>query len=111
MKFPGSRFLSVLLSAGAALALSSCTNTAGSGGAHTSFKFDPPVKQPTTSSTIRVKMSTSAQRLYVVQGDEVLLATPICVGTPSSPTPHGTSPSAPRRPSAAAPAARVPATR
>ena len=92
MKFPGFRSLSLLLFAGAALALSSCTNTASSGGANTSFKFDPPVKQPTTSATIRVKMSTTAQRLYVVQGDEVLLATPICVGTASTPTPHGTFP-------------------
>jgi lipoprotein-anchoring transpeptidase ErfK/SrfK len=92
MKFPGFRSLTVLLFAGAAFALSSCTNTVGSGGAHTSFKFDPPVKQATTSSTVRVKMSTSAQRLYVVQGDEVLLATPICVGTPSSPTPTGSFP-------------------
>jgi hypothetical protein len=86
------RSLSALLFAGAALALSSCTNTVSSGGAHTSFKFDPPVKQPTGSGAIRVKMSTGAQRLYVVQGDEVLLATPICVGTPSDPTPHGTFP-------------------
>ncbi|RYD63638.1 MAG: murein L,D-transpeptidase, partial [Verrucomicrobiaceae bacterium] len=92
MKVPGFRSLSVLLSAGAALALSSCTTTTKSSGGYTSFKFDPPVKQPTSTAGIRVKMSTSAQRLYVVQGDEVLLATPICVGTASTPTPHGTFP-------------------
>ena len=92
MKVPGFRSLSVLLSAGAALALSSCTTTTTSGGAHTSFKFDPPVKQPTSSAGIRVKMSTGAQRLYVVQGEEVLLATPICVGTSAAPTPHGSFP-------------------
>lgn len=85
------RFLSALLLAGAALAFSSCATTS-TGGAHTSFKFDPPVKQPTNPSAIRVKLSTSAQRLYVVEGNEVLLATPICVGTPSSPTPAGTFP-------------------
>ena len=92
MKFPAFRSLAALLFGGAALALSSCSNTTSSGGAHTSFKFDPPVKQPASSAGIRVKMSTGAQRLYVVQGDEVLLATPICVGTASAPTPHGTFP-------------------
>lgn len=91
MKYPALRTLSLLLFAGAALALSSCTTTT-TGGAHTSFKFDPPVKQPGNPSAVRVKMSTSAQRLYVVEGNEVLLATPICVGTPSSPTPSGTFP-------------------
>ena len=92
MKVPGFRSLSVLLFAGASLALSSCTTTTKSSGGYTSFKFDPPVKQPTSSAGIRVKMSTTAQRLYVVQGEEVLLATPICVGTPGAPTPHGTFP-------------------
>ena len=91
MKFPAFRSLSALLFAGAAIALSSCSSTTTSS-AHTSFKFDPPVKQTTSQSGIRVKMSTGAQRLYVVQGNEVLLATPICVGTPSAPTPHGTFP-------------------
>ena len=91
MKLFGFRSLPALLFASAALALSSCSNTSTSN-AHTSFKFDPPVKQPASQAGIRVKMSTGAQRLYVVQGDEVLLATPICVGTPSAPTPHGTFP-------------------
>ncbi|MCW1925361.1 L,D-transpeptidase [Luteolibacter arcticus] len=92
MKFPGFRSLSALLFAGAALALSSCTNTTPRGSANTSFKFDPPVKETTSTANIRVKMSTGAQRLYVVQGDQVLLATPICVGTASTPTPLGTFP-------------------
>ena len=39
---------------------------------------------------MRVKLSTGAQRLYVVEGNNVLLATPVTVGAPSSPTPHGT---------------------
>jgi hypothetical protein len=92
MKFPAFRSLTALAFAGAALALSSCSNTTHSGGTYTSFKFDPPVKQPTGNGGIRVKMSTGAQRLYVVQGDDVLLATPICVGTAGAPTPHGTFP-------------------
>jgi lipoprotein-anchoring transpeptidase ErfK/SrfK len=38
---------------------------------------------------VKVKISTSAQRLYVVEGNEVLLATPVTVGKASSPTPQG----------------------
>ncbi len=34
-------------------------------------------------------LSTGAQRLYVVEGDKVLLATPVTVGTPATPTPSG----------------------
>lgn len=91
MKSVRFRFLSAVLLAGAALAFSSCT-TPTTGGANTSFKFDPPVKQPTNPSAVRVKLSTSAQRLYVIEGNEVLLATPVSVGKPSSPTPAGTFP-------------------
>lgn len=55
----------------------------------TSFDFDPPVQRPTNPSAVKVKLSTGAQRLYVVEGDKVLLATPVTVGTASTPTPHG----------------------
>jgi len=54
-----------------------------------SFKFDPPDKFPKNKSAVKVKISTGAQRLYVVEGDEVLIATPVTVGMPSSPTPQG----------------------
>ena len=62
--------------------------TARLGGA-SSFTFDPPVKQPTNPANVKVKLSTGAQRLYVVEGDNVLLATPVSVGKSASPTPHG----------------------
>lgn len=55
----------------------------------TSFNFDPPVKAPTNPSAVKLKLSTGAQRLYVVEGDKVLLATPVTVGTASTPTPLG----------------------
>ena len=58
-------------------------------GSNNSFTFDPPVRQPRNPSNVQVKLSTGAQRLYVVEGNEVLLATPVSVGTPSTPTPHG----------------------
>ncbi len=38
---------------------------------------------------MKLKLSTGAQRLYVVEGNTVLLATPVTVGTASAPTPHG----------------------
>lgn len=91
MKSPLLRSLPALACAAAALALSSCSNTMQSGPSN-SFAFDPPAKQPSNPSAVRVKLSTGAQRLYVVEGNEVLLATPISVGKASSPTPHGTYP-------------------
>lgn len=50
------------------------------------------MKQPKNPRNVAVKLSTGAQRLYVVEGNDVLLATPISVGTASTPTPHGTFP-------------------
>lgn len=78
------------LSALAAIAaLSSCTSTKPAV-ANYSTTFDPPVTQPSNSAAVKVKLSTGAQRVYVMEGDKVLLATPCSVGTASSPTPHGT---------------------
>jgi hypothetical protein len=54
-----------------------------------SFAFDPPVKQPSNPANVKMKLSTGAQRLYVVEGDNVLLATPVSVGKAGTPTPHG----------------------
>ena len=77
-------------SAVAALALftSSCTAPTKATGRY-STTFDPPVQQPTNPSAVRVKMSVSAQRIYVMEGNRVLLATPCSVGTASTPTPRG----------------------
>ncbi len=54
-----------------------------------SFSFDPPVTKPTNGSAVKLKLSTGAQRLYVVEGNTVLLATPVTVGTAAAPTPRG----------------------
>jgi lipoprotein-anchoring transpeptidase ErfK/SrfK len=70
------------------LGLAACQTTRVAHGPH-SFSFDPPVKQPKNPSAVKVKLSTGAQRLYVVEGNEVLLATPVTVGKASSPTPMG----------------------
>ncbi|MFM2243375.1 MAG: hypothetical protein RLZ97_2231 [Verrucomicrobiota bacterium] len=82
---------SLLLLALGVLGLSSCA-TMRQQGNMTSFQFDPPVKQPKNPGAVKVMISTSAQKLYVVEGGEVLLATPCCVGTSASPTPKGTFP-------------------
>lgn len=71
-----------------ALTFTACETTAVSG-RRTSFSYDPPVQAPSNPSAVKLKLSTGAQRLYVVEGDKVLLATPITVGTPSTPTPMG----------------------
>ena len=83
MKTPGYLALAAL-----ALGLAACQTPKVAHGPH-SFSFDPPVKQPKNPSAVKVKLSTGAQRLYVVEGNEVLLATPVTVGKASSPTPQG----------------------
>lgn len=76
---------SVIVTVATALVFSSCSMPSKSSG--TAFSFDPAVKQPT--GAVKVHISTGAQRVYVTQGDEVLLATPCSVGTSASPTPKG----------------------
>jgi len=82
------RLLASLSLALLCLSFGACT-TGRTGGNNTAFSFDPPVKQPTNPARVQLKLSTSAQRLYVVEGNEVLLATPISVGTTATPTPKG----------------------
>mgnify|MGYP000856106483 CR=1 FL=1 len=81
------RFLTLALAA-SALVLASCKQTPKSSGRY-STTFDPPLTQPSNPAAVRVKISTSAQRIYLVEGDRVLLASPCSVGRPGSPTPAG----------------------
>lgn len=55
----------------------------------TAFDFDPPMQQPKNPAAVKLMLSTGAQKLYVVEGNTVLLATPVTVGTAATPTPHG----------------------
>jgi hypothetical protein len=82
-------FTSLLLAAAAAL-LSSCGSTKTTSSGKFSPSFDPPAKQPSNRSAVKVKISTGAQRIYVMEGDKVLLASPCSTGTASDPTPLGT---------------------
>ena len=89
MTFTNLRRIAALGSLAAlALTFSACETTQVSG-RRTSFTFDPPVTAPSNPSAVKLKLSTGAQRLYVVEGDKVLLATPVTVGTASTPTPLG----------------------
>jgi hypothetical protein len=81
--------LLTLVAAASALAcLPSCTNTTGSGLAAYQA-YDLPTKLPSNPSNVRVKVSVSRQRAYVMEGSTMLLAMPVSVGTPGTPTPTG----------------------
>jgi len=71
-----------------AMTFSACETTQVSG-RRTSFSYDPAVQAPSNPSAVKLRLSTGAQRLYVVEGDKVLLATPVTVGTSATPTPLG----------------------
>lgn len=55
----------------------------------TAFDFDPVSQQPKNPRAVKLFLSTGAQRLYVVEGSTVLLATPVTVGAAATPTPLG----------------------
>ena len=88
MKKPTLHFLLTAVAAAAILSLTGCETIKTASHSH-SFKFDPPDKTPKNPSAVKVKISTGAQRLYVVEGNEVLIATPVTVGKSASPTPQG----------------------
>jgi lipoprotein-anchoring transpeptidase ErfK/SrfK len=51
--------------------------------------YDVPAKRPNNPAAVKVHVSTGTQRVYVTEGDRMLLVTPCCVGTASDPTPKG----------------------
>lgn len=51
--------------------------------------YDRPTALPSNPDNVRVKVSLDRQRVYVLEGDKILLAMPVSVGKPSSPTPCG----------------------
>ena len=83
------RFLASIALGSAAILLSSCGNMKSTSRSGTSFSFDPPAKKPSSISAVKIHISTSAGKLYVTEGNEVLLATPVGVGTSAAPTPKG----------------------
>lgn len=88
MKTSFSRIMGLVATAFLPILFSNCT-VPGKTSARYSTNFDPPVQNPSNPSAVRVKISTSAQRVYVMEGNRVLLATPCSVGTASTPTRPG----------------------
>jgi len=70
--------------------MSSCSNMPSGGSGLGAYQaYDRPAKLPKNPGNVRVKVSLSKQRTYVMEGSEILLAMPVSVGTSSSPTPSG----------------------
>lgn len=86
-------FRSILVLAAAASTaafMSSCSTISSGGSGLAAYQaYDRPTKRPSNPGNVRVKVSLSKQRTYVMEGSEVLLAMPVCVGAPGSVTPTG----------------------
>lgn len=63
--------------------------TVPSGGVAAYQAYDRPATLPDNPDRVRVKVSLKRQRVYVMEGNKMLLAMPVSVGKPSSPTPSG----------------------
>ncbi len=74
----------------AAALFPSCTpGTGGGGGLSAYHAYDRPTKIPSHPGNVQVKVSLSKQRVYVMEGATVLLAMPVSVGGPATPTHAG----------------------
>lgn len=71
------RSMKAVAFAGLAITLSQC-NTIKPG--HYGHDFDPPLTQPSNAGNVKIKVSTGAGRIYAVEGNKVLLASPCAVG-------------------------------
>ncbi|MGJ8642858.1 MAG: L,D-transpeptidase [Luteolibacter sp.] len=69
--------------------LSSCTMNSPVDRISSYQSYERPAKLPTNPSAVKVKVSLSKQRVYVMEGSEMLLVMPVCVGKASTPTPTG----------------------
>src|SRR5882724_13089523 len=76
----------ILLAAGGSLLfLTGCgTGRLATGGAYRVTAY-----RPHDPSKVTVKLSTSTQNLFVMEGDRLLMAAQANVGKPGAPTPHG----------------------
>jgi hypothetical protein len=72
-----------------AAGFSSCSMNSAGGGLTSYQAYDRPAKLPKNPSAVKVKVSLSKQRVYVMEGSEMLMAMPVSVGAPGSPTPAG----------------------
>jgi len=79
----------VLASLALVMGFSSCAMSSGLKGISAYQAYDRPAKLPSNPNAVRVKVSLSKQRVYVMEGSEMLLLMPVSVGAPSSSTPTG----------------------
>jgi lipoprotein-anchoring transpeptidase ErfK/SrfK len=81
----------LLLTGIAALAglFSSCVPLGSSAQLAAYHAYDQPTKKPTNPSAVRVKVSLSKQRVYVMEGNTPLLVMPVSTGASNAPTPSG----------------------
>ena len=82
--------ISALAAALAAVAfMPSCSTGIGGSGLAAYQAYDVPTKLPSNPSNVRIKVSLSKQRVYVMEGSQMLLAMPVSVGAPATPTHPG----------------------
>ncbi len=88
MNFKSALILAAAVSTAAFM--SSCSTVSSGGSGLAAYQaYDRPTKMPKNPGNVRVKVSLSKQRTYVMEGSEVLLAMPVSVGAPGSSTPSG----------------------
>lgn len=83
--------LTIAAAVSSAALFSSCANLSSSGGAGLAayHAYDLPTHLPKSPGSVRVKVSLSKQRVYVMEGSTMLLAMPVSVGLPATRTPTG----------------------
>ena len=79
------KLLTALLALAGITLLPGCAGVGGGLGGSYSVK----ALAPHNPSAVRVKLSTSTQHIYVMEGDRLLMAVQGNVGKPGTPTPHG----------------------
>jgi len=67
----------------------SCSSITTGGGLSAYHAYDRPTKLPKNPNNVKVKVSLSKQRVYVMEGSEALLVMPVSVGAPGTTTPTG----------------------
>lgn len=86
----GQTFFTTLCALGLVLGFSSCAMKPSGGGMKAYQAYDRPAKLPKNPSAVKVKVSLSQQRVYVMEGNEMLMVMPVSVGKyKESPTPVG----------------------
>ena len=82
--------LTIAVAVAAASLLPSCSNMSlGGSGLAAYHAYDRPTKLPSNPNNVRVKVSLSKQRTYVMEGSQILLAMPVSIGGPGTSTPSG----------------------